>query len=241
MIRIEIRVLPGRKQFRSTGVFGDRAVREFDGCSTVRASVSIWVPLHVVGAGVAFHVVIAGPAAHQVIPALPVHCVIAALAEQLVGGAGDGVRRTHTVIGTGRAHVGEDDFAGDRSVERVNHPHRFAAIYDGIVAHDGDRDGLPNVIPEAMAMGVPVITNPVSGTTEAITHNETGFIAPNHDFSAWLSALTILQNDDETYRRIGAKARQWVEANYDNQVNATLLARKLKETISAGYHHRLTT
>ena len=46
------------------------------------------------------------------------------------------------------------------------------------IAADGDRDGLPNVLIEAMAMRLPVITTPVSGIPEVVRHGETGFLVP---------------------------------------------------------------
>ncbi|MBL9216643.1 MAG: glycosyltransferase, partial [Opitutaceae bacterium] len=50
-------------------------------------------------------------------------------------------------------------------------------LHTGVVAPSGDRDGLPNVIPEAMAAGVIVVTSPVSATTEAISQERTGLVA----------------------------------------------------------------
>src|SRR5438045_7948696 len=42
-------------------------------------------------------------------------------------------------------------------------------LHTGVIAPSGDRDGLPNVIPEAMSLGVLVVTSPIAATTEAIT------------------------------------------------------------------------
>ena len=47
-------------------------------------------------------------------------------------------------------------------------------LHTGVVAPSGDRDGLPNAIAEAMAAGVPVVTSPTAGTTEAVTDGVTG-------------------------------------------------------------------
>src|SRR5690606_16893239 len=50
-------------------------------------------------------------------------------------------------------------------------------LHTGVIAPSGDRDGLPNVIPEAMSSGVMVVTSPAAATTEAITHEVTGLVA----------------------------------------------------------------
>jgi len=125
------------------------------------------------------------------------------------------------------------DLLGRRPFTEVKKQYDWAdvLIFTGIVAPDGDRDGLPNVIPEAMAMGLPVVTSPVAGTTEAIHHDETGFVARNDDYDAWKLALTKLQSDDQVFHRIRENARAWVEKNYDNQVNAASLATRLKASV----------
>jgi len=124
---------------------------------------------------------------------------------------------------------------GRRPFSEVKQQYDWAdvLIFTGIVAADGDRDGLPNVIPEAMAMGLPVVTAPVAGTTEAIHHGETGFVARNDDYTAWKFALSRLQWDDDTFNELRTNARAWVEKNYDNQVNAASLATRLKASVEA--------
>ncbi|MEO0796954.1 MAG: glycosyltransferase [Verrucomicrobiota bacterium] len=150
---------------------------------------------------------------------------------RIVGGGRieDSLRKRHAELGL-HDHV---DLLGRRPFTEVKKQYDWAdvLIFTGIVAQDGDRDGLPNVIPEAMAMGLPVVTSPVAGTTEAIHHDETGFVARNDDYLAWKSALTRLQSCDETFHRIRENARTWVEKNYDNQVNATALATRLKASV----------
>nr|WP_267908187.1 glycosyltransferase [Cerasicoccus arenae] len=152
---------------------------------------------------------------------------------RIVGGGRieDSLRQRHAELGLHDCV----DLMGRRPFTEVKKQYDWAdvLIFTGIVAPDGDRDGLPNVIPEAMAMGLPVVTAPVAGTTEAIHHGETGFVARNDDYDAWKRALTALQSDDETFHRIRAAARTWVEKNYDNQVNAASLATRLKSSVEA--------
>ena len=97
-------------------------------------------------------------------------------------------------------------------------------LHTGIVAPSGDRDGLPNVIPEAMAAGVLVVTSPVSATTEAIQQERTGLVADVDLPLAWQVALERLATDDVLAERLRRAARQWVEENYDAHRNTALLA-----------------
>jgi glycosyltransferase involved in cell wall biosynthesis len=75
--------------------------------------------------------------------------------------------------------------------------------------HDrrGNVDGLPNVILEAIASGLPVVASEISGIPLAITSGETGILVPEQDVGALTEALTHLATDDEARRRMGVAAR----------------------------------
>ena len=97
-------------------------------------------------------------------------------------------------------------------------------LHTGVVAADGDRDGLPNVIPEAMAAGVLVVTSPAAATTEAIHEGKTGRIAAPEDAAAWVSILRELRQDDDQAEHLRTAARAWVEREFDAHKNAARLA-----------------
>jgi colanic acid/amylovoran biosynthesis glycosyltransferase len=97
-------------------------------------------------------------------------------------------------------------------------------LHTGVVAADGDRDGLPNVIPEAMSAGVLVVTSPAAATTEAIMDGVTGRVADVERPADWIVALRGLRDDDVTAGRIRLAARAWVEKNFDATKNAARLA-----------------
>lgn len=88
-------------------------------------------------------------------------------------------------------------------------------LHTGVVAPSGDRDGLPNVIPEAMAAGVVVLTSPTAATTEAVVHGENGLVAALDSPEEWVAALCRLRDDDELVGRLRLAARRWAEENYD--------------------------
>jgi colanic acid/amylovoran biosynthesis glycosyltransferase len=104
-------------------------------------------------------------------------------------------------------------------------------LHTGVVAPSGDRDGLPNVIPEAMAAGVLVVTSPVSATTEAIQQERTGLVADVDLPLAWQIALQRYATDDALAERLRLAARRWVEENYDAHRNTARLAQCFKEAI----------
>jgi glycosyltransferase involved in cell wall biosynthesis len=97
-------------------------------------------------------------------------------------------------------------------------------LHTGVVAPSGDRDGLPNVIPEAMAAGVLVVTSPTSATTEAISPERTGLVAEVDSPPAWIEALRRLGRDDRLAEALRTAARRWVEENYDAHKNTAQLA-----------------
>jgi glycosyltransferase involved in cell wall biosynthesis len=97
-------------------------------------------------------------------------------------------------------------------------------LHTGVVAPDGDRDGLPNVIPEAMAAGVLVVTSPAAATTEAITDGVTGRVLPPEDAARWVECLRELRDDDVRAQRLRLAARAWVEVHFNARHNAARLA-----------------
>jgi glycosyltransferase involved in cell wall biosynthesis len=101
-------------------------------------------------------------------------------------------------------------------------------LYTGVVAASGDRDGLPNVIAEAMAAGVPVVTSPVAGTTEAVTDGVTGVVLPVEKPEAWVGVLRRLSSDDAFCESLRRAARAWVEENFDVRANTEKLLRRLE-------------
>ena len=105
-------------------------------------------------------------------------------------------------------------------------------LHTGIVAASGDRDGLPNVIPEAMCVGAVVLTSPAAATTEAVTDQLTGLVLPVAQPAVWVAALRRLAVDDAQAERLRAAARRWVEENFDAHANAGRLLAVFRAVIS---------
>ena len=83
-----------------------------------------------------------------------------------------------------------------------------------LVTDDGDRDGIPNVLVEAMAMRIPVVSTSVSGIGELVDHMESGLLAPEKDFEALAAAIETLLDDPGLRERLGENGRKKVMAGF---------------------------
>jgi glycosyltransferase involved in cell wall biosynthesis len=84
----------------------------------------------------------------------------------------------------------------------------LAVCVPSLAAADGDAEGLPNVVLEAMAEAAPVIASAHAGIPEAVEHEHTGLLVPPGDPDALASALRRLILDPDLSRRLGLKARE---------------------------------
>lgn len=97
------------------------------------------------------------------------------------------------------------------------------------VLEDGDRDGIPNVLVEAMAMKLPVVSTPVSGIPELIEDRVNGLLSPPKDSAALAAALEELLNDAALRTRLGDTARQTVCRDFDVKRNVLALKKLFDE------------
>jgi len=84
-----------------------------------------------------------------------------------------------------------------------------------LTAGDGDAEGLPNVVVEAAASGLPVVAALHSGIPEAVTDGETGFLVPEGDAAALGDRLGALLGSERLCREMGAAARRLAEGRFD--------------------------
>jgi len=76
-------------------------------------------------------------------------------------------------------------------------------------------EGLPRVIPQALAMGVPVVANRVDGTAEAIIHGETGYLCAPGDLQGLAARCLELLQDPPRRHAMGQRRRQWAIREFD--------------------------
>ena len=79
----------------------------------------------------------------------------------------------------------------------------------------GDRDGLPNVVLEAMASGRAVVASDVGAIGSAITDNENGLLVPPADPVALGQAIRRLSADRELRQQLGTNGRRRAESDYE--------------------------
>lgn len=101
-----------------------------------------------------------------------------------------------------------------------------------VIAADGDRDGIPNVIAEAMAMSLPVVTTAVSGITELLTDGHDGVLVPERDSGALAQALTALLRDPARCAQLGSAARQTILRQFDSSITTHRLLALFRQAMT---------
>ncbi len=129
--------------------------------------------------------------------------------------AGDGPERAAL-----EAQAGDLDgvrFAGGVSREEVRALMREARVFclPSVTAESGDAEGLPLVILEAQASGVPVVTSARGGTDEGISNGETGLAFAEGDVPTLIRHLTSLLTDDALATRLSIAAPGFVAREHD--------------------------
>lgn len=100
------------------------------------------------------------------------------------------------------------------------------------IAADGDRDGIPNVLVEAMAMRVPVISTPISGIPELIEDGRTGLLSPAGDAQALALAMQRLLSDRPFAERLALNGLIQVTDRFSSTRNISTLHELLRSAIS---------
>lgn len=101
------------------------------------------------------------------------------------------------------------------------------------VTADGDRDGVPTVLAEAMACGVPVVSTTVAGIPELVTHDYNGLLTAPRDIENVTSALAALLNNEAKRRQLGSGARNTVIQHFDLRAGAQQLAQLFQTMATA--------
>ena len=85
------------------------------------------------------------------------------------------------------------------------------------VAVSGDRDGIPNVLVESLAMGLPAVGTTVSALPEILHDGRTGLLVAPEDPGAMAAAILRLLSDGELRARIMRQGQQLVQEDFDNR------------------------
>lgn len=92
-----------------------------------------------------------------------------------------------------------------------------------VIASNQDRDGLPTILLEAMAMGAPCVSTDVTGIPEILSDGETGLMVPQYDAPALADACQSLIESGPLRVRLASAARKLVESRFDIRRNAAAI------------------
>ncbi|WP_352908684.1 glycosyltransferase [Mesorhizobium sp. M0923] len=148
----------------------------------------------------------------------------------------------YTVIGGGElleelkklaANLGVADrvtFLGPRPHAEVKQRLRDAHVFllPSVAAQDGDLEGIPVALMEAMAAGLIVVSTYHSGIPELIEDQETGFLAPERDVAALARKLVWVAENPDKCERIARAARRKIEQDF----NADLLNERFAQIVA---------
>ena len=114
------------------------------------------------------------------------------------------------------------------------------------VLENGDRDGLPNVLMEAMSCGLPAVTTDISGIPELISNGVNGLLVSPDDPEALAAALQRLNEDPVLAASLGEQAKKTIKQDFEGEQTARLLAglffqarKESRERFSHGVGSRL--
>lgn len=102
-------------------------------------------------------------------------------------------------------------------------------IAPSVTAADGDTEGIPNVLKEAMAMGMPAIATRHAGIPELVEDGVSGFLVPERDIESLAEKMSYLCAHPEIWEPMAKAARSQVEKDYD--------IHKLNEELVEIYRH----
>jgi glycosyltransferase involved in cell wall biosynthesis len=111
------------------------------------------------------------------------------------------------------------DFPGWQTPEQVKQWYACSDLFvlPSIVTGNGDRDGIPNALLEAMATGVPVIATSVSGIPEVIRHHHNGLLVPEKNRRQLAQAISYLIDNPGLRVRLAENARGTIEEKFNHE------------------------
>ncbi len=122
--------------------------------------------------------------------------------------------------------------------EQIKKWFQEAAVFaaPSVIAKNGDRDGIPNVILEALAIGVPVVATEVSGIPEVIIDQDTGILIPQRDENALATAVENILLEHAPVDMFRVNGRRKIEREFDIRTNVTAFVEILSQ-----YHRKHTS
>jgi glycosyltransferase involved in cell wall biosynthesis len=122
--------------------------------------------------------------------------------------------------------AGEVRLMGDCTQQELISIYQKATLFilTPMQTEDGDRDGIPNVLVEAMAVGLPVITTAVAGIPELVENNQNGLLYQPHDVEGISAGIIELLRNADKRKQLGDAGSKKVREQFD----VAQAAKKLK-------------
>ncbi|HET6651386.1 MAG TPA: glycosyltransferase family 4 protein [Nocardioides sp.] len=143
----------------------------------------------------------------------------------IAGESGDHEAEVRTRVD--EAHLGDRvSFLGPLTQSGLFEQYSRASVFalPCRVLADGDRDGIPNVLMEAMACGLPVVTTGVSGITELVHDGENGLIVEPDRPAELSDALHRLVKDPDLAQHLADEGRRTIADHFDASATAARMA-----------------
>lgn len=128
---------------------------------------------------------------------------------------------------------GKVELLGALPHERAREYYRSAWVFalPCVDTKDGNRDGIPNVLMEAMATGLPVITTTNSGQSELIENGRHGILIPPNSPVELADSIMMLSKETQLRERISIEARRRIVRDFDNRKTITPLLELLEGSV----------
>ncbi len=119
----------------------------------------------------------------------------------------------------------------DELLKLYRDSHIFAL--PSVTAGNGDQEGIPVVLMEAQATGLPVISTFHSGIPEVVADGKSGYLVPERDVDAMTKKLEYLVVHPEIWSEMGRAGRKFIEARYDVRKLNQQLVKRYKALLTA--------
>ncbi len=146
---------------------------------------------------------------------------------------GDGPQRKHLEELIGSLHLADNvRLLGPRPNDQLTELYSQACVFlmPCIKMPDGDMDGIPVAMMEAMVCEVPVVSTAISGIPELVEDGRTGCLVPEKDADALAKILEELLADADRIQRFGEAARARVLTDFSISQNAAKLRELIEES-----------
>ena len=126
------------------------------------------------------------------------------------------------------------EFSGFLSQEKLHDLYAGAHffLHPSEIGEDGDQEGVPNSMLEAMAAGLPVVATIHGGIPEAVEHGVSGLLTPERDSAALAESLFALAGDPDRYARMSAAAAARAASQFDLKAQSRVLEAHYREAIA---------